>query len=147
MRTEVAAWFDNAMDRVSGAYKRWTLLWNFLIALGLAIAMNISAIHVARALWRQPAVVNSISKISGNDAAAAVRNLEGLALPIGWHACVDGAACEKPSWAERVGGWFITALAALFGAPFWFDLLQKIIRLKAAGPSPAEKRDKKAAAE
>lgn len=39
----------------------------------------------------------------------------------------------------RVFGWLITALASLFGAPFWFDALQQIIRLKGAGPSPSEK--------
>ncbi len=38
----------------------------------------------------------------------------------------------------RVFGWLITALASLFGAPFWFDALQQIIRLKGAGPSPSE---------
>jgi hypothetical protein len=36
-------------------------------------------------------------------------------------------------------GWLITAVSALFGAPFWFDTLQNLIRLKGSGPSPAEK--------
>jgi hypothetical protein len=40
----------------------------------------------------------------------------------------------------------ITAFAALFGAPFWFDTLQLIIRLKGAGPSPQEKKSGAAAA-
>jgi hypothetical protein len=43
-------------------------------------------------------------------------------------------------------GWLITAFAALFGAPFWFDVLQSVIRLKGSGPSPAEKANKQAAA-
>jgi hypothetical protein len=42
-------------------------------------------------------------------------------------------------------GWLITAVAALFGAPFWFDALQSIIRLKGAGPSPDEKATNRAA--
>jgi hypothetical protein len=42
-------------------------------------------------------------------------------------------------------GWIITAVSALFGAPFWFDTLQTLIRLKGAGPSPAEKQNKTAA--
>jgi hypothetical protein len=33
-------------------------------------------------------------------------------------------------------GWLITATAALFGAPFWFDLLQQFIRLRGTGPKP-----------
>jgi hypothetical protein len=43
-------------------------------------------------------------------------------------------------------GWVITALATLFGAPFWFDTLQQIIRLKGSGPSPVEKILNKGAA-
>jgi hypothetical protein len=43
-------------------------------------------------------------------------------------------------------GWLITAFAALFGAPFWFDTLQSVVRLKGAGPSPQEKKDGSAAA-
>jgi hypothetical protein len=45
-----------------------------------------------------------------------------------------------------VVGWIITGLAALFGAPFWFDLLQQICRLKGTGPSPDEKQEGTAAA-
>ncbi len=42
-------------------------------------------------------------------------------------------------------GWIITAIAALFGAPFWFDTLQSVIRLKGSGPSPQEKKKNQAA--
>jgi hypothetical protein len=37
-------------------------------------------------------------------------------------------------------GWLVTALATLFGAPFWFDVLQSVTRLKGAGPSPMERK-------
>ena len=48
-------------------------------------------------------------------------------------------------WYRPLLGWFITAIAALFGAPFWFDALQSIIRLKGTGPSPEDKELKRAA--
>src|SRR5258708_3578848 len=51
MKEEIAAWFDNSMDRVSGVYKRWSQVTNFVIAFILAIFLNISAIHVAKVLW------------------------------------------------------------------------------------------------
>jgi hypothetical protein len=41
---------------------------------------------------------------------------------------------------EILAGWFLTAVATLFGAPFWFDMLQQFVRLKGSGPSPAEKQ-------
>ena len=50
-------------------------------------------------------------------------------------------------WLISLFVWLITAIATLFGAPFWFDALQQITRLKGSGPSPAEKTAKKAAAE
>ena len=35
-----------------------------------------------------------------------------------------------------VVGWLITALAGMLGAPFWFDLLNKLINIRNAGPKP-----------
>jgi hypothetical protein len=70
-------------------------------------------------------------------------------LPIGWQ---NGrlAATFWPFdvWVFLLAliGWLITALATLFGAPFWFDMLQNFIRLKGTGPSPVEKVDGKGAA-
>jgi len=34
-------------------------------------------------------------------------------------------------------GWILTALAISLGSPFWFDLLNKIIKLRGGGPKPA----------
>lgn len=46
-------------------------------------------------------------------------------------------------WLRCVGrnfwGLFITAIALSFGAPFWFDMLKKIISLRTAGVKPEEK--------
>ena len=52
IRKELAAWFDNAMDRVSGAYKRWAQLSSFILAFLIATLLNISAIDVAKSLWK-----------------------------------------------------------------------------------------------
>ena len=32
----------------------------------------------------------------------------------------------------------VTALATMQGAPFWFDILKKIVNIRGTGPSPAE---------
>jgi hypothetical protein len=39
----------------------------------------------------------------------------------------------------HVAGWILTAIAASLGAPFWFDLLNKFMNVRAAGTSPREK--------
>jgi hypothetical protein len=129
------------MDRLSGAYKRWTQLWCFAIALLLAVSLNVSTLHVARALWHQPMAVK-MSGLGEGDALPtplqALQALDELALPIGWTR-LDVAAERPVDWLARIAGWIITAVATLFGAPFWFDALQRIARLKGAGPSPADK--------
>jgi hypothetical protein len=152
MRDEIAGWFDNAMDRVSGVYKRWTQRMNFMIALALAVALNISAIHVAKVLWQRPLdtqIVASIANISSGKIPgpeAAFQTMDQLSLPIGWSQYKFGGKVDWADVLEVVVGWLITALAVLFGAPFWFDLLQQVIRLKSSGPSPNEKARGTAAA-
>lgn len=140
IRSELAAWFDTAMDRVSGVYKRQAQLCSFLVAFVLAIGLNVNAIAVAKALWVQPMLTKSLAMAPGTAPADALKQLDELRLPVGWTAGKARAFCAGINWAEAIGGWFITAVATLFGAPFWFDLLQNIVRLKGSGASPDEKR-------
>jgi hypothetical protein len=42
----------------------------------------------------------------------------------------------------KLAGIFITALAAMQGAPFWFDLLKRLVNLRGTGANPAEKEGK-----
>src|SRR5579859_5698530 len=46
--TAVANWFDGAMDRVSGVYKRYSQLWAFLIALLLVVLLNVDTLTCPR---------------------------------------------------------------------------------------------------
>ena len=58
-----------------------------------------------------------------------------MTLPIGWQsfpATVDSA------FAMQVAGWLLTASTALFGAPFWFDLLQRTVQIRGTGEKPAQ---------
>lgn len=42
-----------------------------------------------------------------------------------------------PSFWAWLAGVVLTAIMASFGAPFWFDLLNKLVNRRAAGPKPA----------
>ena len=46
----------------------------------------------------------------------------------------------------KLFGWFITALAVSLGAPFWFDLLQKVINIRNAGVRPPSREEQQQAA-
>jgi peptidoglycan hydrolase-like protein with peptidoglycan-binding domain len=48
--------------------------------------------------------------------------------------CVSsGVPCD---WSLMLAGWLLLAVAATLGAPFWFDLLGRLIKLRAAGAKP-----------
>lgn len=126
----VAQWFDQAMDRVSGSYKRHAQVFTFLFGLLVACLLNIDATHLAMQLWSQPVLQAPGGGSIPQGAQDAIAQLS--TLPIGW---TTGAAHGWPD-APQVIGWLLTASAALFGAPFWFDLLQRVVQLRSTGPKP-----------
>jgi hypothetical protein len=151
IRLELSTWFDGAMDRLSGAYKRHTQVFTFLAAFVICVIINADSVRVAQRVWAQPTIVTSLKP--GATPLATVD--QAVTLPFGWP---DGKfltfygakGAELPLSLGVFGsaflGWLITSLASLFGAPFWFDTLQQVTRLKGTGPSPAEKKDDTAAA-
>jgi hypothetical protein len=131
MQAGIAGWFDSAMERVSGAYKRKSLMVSLALSLLLAILFNIDSIHLFRTLWQQPALAAQLT-VEALDKGG-VNAL--MTLPIGWQsfpATVDSA------FAMQVAGWLLTASTALFGAPFWFDLLQRTVQIRGTGEKPAQ---------
>jgi hypothetical protein len=77
--------------------------------------------------------------------------LADLGLPIGWvwtatpTQVKNGQAIPRNAGAgvdlllQHFLGWFITALAATLGAPFWFDMLNRVISIRSTGKAPEEK--------
>ena len=54
LRTGVATWYDSAMDRVSGLYKRDMKYLSVVVGIVLAIVFNADSVKVTRALWQDP---------------------------------------------------------------------------------------------
>lgn len=129
----LAGWFDNAMARMSGTYKRRQLLISLLLALLLAILFNIDSIHLFRTLWQQPALAAHLHDAPGALDPAVFDAM--MALPIGWTRFPPVADAD---FALQVAGWIVTASTALFGAPFWFDLMQRVVRMRSTGTRPEE---------
>jgi hypothetical protein len=57
---KIQAWYDDAMDRVSGWYKRRTALWIWVLAAGLIVALNADSIVMAKKLWTNQAVRSAV---------------------------------------------------------------------------------------
>lgn len=157
----IEGWFNDAMDRVTGWYKRRTQIWTLVIALALTLFANADTIHIGRQLWTDPvlraAVVEeakvraqkprptvsveykdeddptnpTVTRNEGNQLSDRERDLLGQML--GWH----GSFRENLGWSTLLG-WLLTVLALSMGAPFWFDLLNKFMNVRFAGKSPDE---------
>jgi hypothetical protein len=133
-QTALAGWFDSAMERVSGAYKRRSMLVSLLLSMLVAIMFNIDSIHLFRVLWQEPALAAKLGTMPG---ALDKATLDALwTLPIGWTSFPPTLNGE---FLLRVAGWVITASTAMFGAPFWFDALQRLIQMRGTGARPEEK--------
>jgi hypothetical protein len=135
---ELVGWFDQGMDRVSGGYKRATQLICVTIAFLVAAAFNIDSVHLFSAIWSRPAYT---AQIGANDDRAAASLHEAVdamkELPIGWTAKAwSGFDLTTAHTWQQISGWLLTALSALFGAPFWFDTLQRLVQLRGTGRRP-----------
>jgi hypothetical protein len=131
LQTALATWFDTGMDRVSGAYKRQSQRWCFVIALVLAVTFNIDSFHLFSVLWQHPALINEISQPQTTGQALGALKT----LPIGWQDNGELWATNV-EFLIKMAGWLITASASLFGGPFWFDLLKTLINLRGTGTKP-----------
>ena len=158
LHDELSHWFDDSMDRVSGWYKRRMQLVLLGIAFVVALAANADTIHMARALYSDPVLRESMVKTAqaaiDNQAKDGKGNVnydqvnakiqQGLPLPLGWEKspfprCTDlsagcGCVLDIVWWFVGI---FVTAVAVSFGAPYWFEILGKLISLRASGKKPS----------
>ncbi|HLZ12376.1 MAG TPA: hypothetical protein VKP58_07305 [Candidatus Acidoferrum sp.] len=163
-RAGLEAWFNSAMDRVSGWYKRRAHVIIFACAFLIAVAMNVNSIALAQDLWtnqaKREALVGAAqgfldkhpaSSTTANSSAAVatpaldqglkadIEELKSTNVPIGWsREGLQIMGCRPLMWLGALLGWFLTACAASLGAPFWFDVLGKIIVVRSS-IKPGEK--------
>ena len=160
-RENFEKWFDEAMDRVSGWYKRESKKIIFACALAVTLVLNADTISITKTLFRDPtiragfvATAQEIAKKPTNDNLEenqkninlVKEEMNRLQFPLGWTKdSVVALGWTKESfhiWTTlwktliKVLGLFLTGLAVSLGAPFWFDMLNKFINLRAAGTKP-----------
>lgn len=147
-RTSLEAWFDANMDRVSGWYKRESQVVLLAIGMLAAVLFNIDTIAITRQLasnntvraqvvLQAEATLRSAEAKAGEhrqgdaplDPQALADARKGLGDLLGWPK--DGRL--PPGWSlwQALGGWALTAVAISLGAPFWFDLLNKMMVVRA----------------
>lgn len=154
IQTGLESYFDDAMDRVSGWYKRRTQAIIIVLALAVSGFLNVDSVAITQNLAANGALRATIVAAAGEavqngdgtlgnslDEALKVKDeLAELGLPIGWQTADipdKDESDENISWSlfllSKVLGLIVTAVAVSLGAPFWFDLLNKLVNLRMAG--------------
>jgi hypothetical protein len=146
-RANVEQWFDDAMDRMSGWYKRRVQIALLVYAIVVVVLLNVDSITLTRSLWTdgvlRSAVVATADQQQDQDPGEVTDELDKLAalqLPIGWAGAGDDPRRQFPDdpagVALKLLGLAVTVLALSAGAPFWFDVLSRIAKLRSTGPPP-----------
>jgi hypothetical protein len=207
-RKNVETWFDDTMDRLSGAYKRKAQMVAFILGFSTAILLNIDSINLATMLWREPTLRQAIvaeaqTYVNQNPSGPATgsttgtltypadtfsnvrKQIENLTIPVGWFSTpvaydpnvpclasadtrydpVTGIAISLTGirintmcypivnalpmnesnwigWLTKLLGLLLTGAAAAQGAPFWFDILKRLVNLRSSGTNPSEDQAK-----
>jgi hypothetical protein len=182
----IETWFNDAMSRVSGWYKRKAQVIILILAILVTGLTNADTVQIVKNLSGNPALRAAIvaqaqdyikqhpgsaasqpeekpgpsapSTADGGSSpeavqpppatadgpketmAQAVGNLQQLGIPLGWQ-----ATPKKEEWLNKIIGLLLTIFAVSLGAPFWFDILNKVIRIRSSGavPETPAKEEKK----
>lgn len=156
----VERWYDDAMDRVSGWYKKKTQVIILLWALVVTLSVNADTILIANTLAHDSTLRASLVAMAEATAkeplpqdakgtAERVQQMSSeikkLGLPIGWsRASKDPKNPNDPKslpsdigeWALKIIGLLLTTGAVSLGAPFWFDVLNKVANIRSVGKQP-----------
>ncbi len=157
-------WFNTSMDRVAALYRKKTQAVLLLLALLITVAANADTLEIARSLavhddlrkavvervvqenWSAAAQEAGEGGLSPQPSVASLKQslaeLRQFGLPLGWQTTPQGFG----GWVAKLFGLLLTAVAVSLGAPFWFDILKKVMNVRATGASPEElaKKRKKA---
>lgn len=182
VRENIEAWYNAAMDRVTGNYKRRTQTMIAVIGAVIVCSINADSIKIVRALSNDAALRSSLvaaaqeyakgqtqpapaqtppaqtplaqsspAQTPAKSAEAAQppakspaqqlqevsQQIGALGLPLGWQGIPS--PLEPKALILKFFGLLLTAAAISFGAPFWFDLLNKVINVRAAIKPDANK--------
>ncbi|PRZ00262.1 hypothetical protein [Marinilabilia salmonicolor] len=157
-----AQWFNDTMDRASGWYKRKTQLITLIAAAIIVFPLNLNTIEISRKLSSDKEARIEMVEAAGNyiqtyslvnetnqDNLAKLDSLNNqmqilLAEAGKTESILDMNIQPKTpdQWFVYIFGCLLTVIALSLGAPFWFDLLSRFIKLRNTGvPEKTEIKD------
>ena len=161
---KVEAWFDDVMARAKDWFADHTKWRLFFFGTVLAAVLNADTIQIYKSLSANAAlrdeIVNAAEKFSNSADTALIRDvnapprdsasaranvdvikanyIETIQSPLGL-----GWGQSKPTnwweWLSKIVGWLLTGVAVTMGAPFWFEMLRKLLALKGSSSGDSDK--------
>ena len=139
-RVRVESWFNDSMERLGGAYRRRMQIVGIIVGIAVAATLNVDTGAIINTLWRDPvlrqAIVTQASQVKETDVqsgqtpsieeiAKNAEKLNVLSLPIGWSS--KNIPTNANGWVSKVIGILLSGMAAAQGAPYWFDIMRKLV--------------------
>lgn len=155
----VSSWADRSLTMLGEHYKRNIQILSFIVSLCVAGILNIDTVALVDRLYKDKELRSTVAEFAVRFAeqhdrnaietclnlspderqktgtcknllelvdAIQLKNANLGQLPIGWPASMTTYTPQ----ARQTVGWLLTALAASLGAPFWFDLLTKLVNVR-----------------
>lgn len=170
VRAEIAKWYEAQTDRVTGWYKAFARKHLLILGLLIAVAFNIDTIAITKRVAAEPGLRSVLAGYANDPGFLKLGQMDQMddspatsatvltsaqdakkfwdrahGLPFGWNKGILEAVKATSVWDQAMVlvGWLLTGLGVSLGAPFWFDLLNKVASLRAAGPKPPTVEEKK----
>jgi hypothetical protein len=153
-KEKIGFWFDEIMERASEWYKGNLKWWLFAVGFGLACIFNVDTIQVYQTISTNATVQEQLLAmatdfVDKNDSIegpnlnltleesitrldSSLQRIEHIRSPLGlgWSAS-EGK--DLPWLLIKLAGLLLTGISVTFGAPFWFDILKKLLSLGRGG--------------
>lgn len=164
LKEGVGKWFDDKMEQLTAWYKRKIKVCLFIIAVLVVSFLNIDTFMIGNSLYHNSQLRDSVvsaaaemAKTETEPAALAGKvedmidefygKFQLLGLPIGWAPDQAGEENKDPrgvpddftGWLYKVLGLLITSIAVTLGAPFWYQKLQALLRMRSEQKLPTPK--------
>ena len=139
-RQRVESWFNNSMERLGGAYRRRMQIIAIIVGIAVAATLNVDTGAIMTTLWKDPAVRQAVAAQasqlqqsdtqssqppSAEEIAKNVDKLNALSFPIGWSSKTTPS--DANGWVVKIIGILLSGIMAAQGAPYWFDLMKKLL--------------------
>ncbi|MBA4853255.1 hypothetical protein [Emticicia sp. BO119] len=162
--SNIETWYNNYMDRVTGWYKKDVKKSIFLKSIIVALIFNVNFFIILKTVYTNTSLKgaaigsasvltkDSVKNLPPDSVKNELNKLYEIGLPVGWDMSglkdttsslslnfiptIHHQIRNSGGYTYSIIGWLISAVIISFGAPFWFDVLKKLVNVRNGGLKP-----------